>query len=109
MGPWDNSPRNDPIGHLSIASLYQIYCNFTSVVFILLRKEDNAYFLAVHEIADALLKRFENPLLQIDFLFNLSPIGKKFYRAVKVTHNITEKVCSHGNIRNYILITKSLF
>ena len=57
-----------------------------------LSKEDNAYLLAVHDIKDILIERLENPLLQMDFLFNLSRTGRKFYRAVNVSHGITEKV-----------------
>ena len=55
-------------------------------------KENNPYLRAVRDIGDVLVRRLENPLLQVEFLFNLSPSGRKFNKAVKIAHNITNKV-----------------
>lgn len=62
------------------------------------RKEDNPYLRAVIDIGDVFISRMENPILQVDFLFNMSSAGRKFYKAVRVAHDVTDKVL----VKSYI-------
>ena len=48
--------------------------------------------MAIREISNIVIKRVENPLLQIEFLFRYSPLGRRFYKAINYTHNTTREV-----------------
>ena len=56
------------------------------------RVEENSYLQAVHDISEIIPKRIENPLLQLNIFFNLSPLGRRFYKALDITHAKTKSV-----------------
>merc|ERR1712179_690672 len=50
------------------------------------------YLDAIHDIIDLGSKRFTKPLMLVDFIFKLSPMGKQFYKAVDISHKTTRKI-----------------
>ena len=56
---------------------------------------NNTYVQAVHNVAECIVRRIDNPLLQLDFFFKLSSLGRKFYKNVKMLYENTDRVCLH--------------
>ncbi|KAG8237919.1 hypothetical protein J437_LFUL017819 [Ladona fulva] len=59
-----------------------------------LSKEDAAYLQAISGAAEITLHRFMRPWIHSDFIFNLTPTGRKFNQYVKTMHEFTDKVIS---------------
>nr|AVL92833.1 CYP450 [Locusta migratoria] len=53
---------------------------------------ESDYVAAVYNIAELTIRRVMSPWLLSDFVFRLSPTGKKFYRQLNVLHGFTRKV-----------------
>ena len=67
--------------------------------------KNNEYVQAVHSVAECIVGRIDNPLLQLSFFYKLSSIGRKFYRSVEVLHNNTARVGLHFCTNFYFLKT----
>jgi len=57
-----------------------------------LSKGDNDYVSAVVEMSNVVSERIENPLMVFDFIFNLSPLGRRHSATLKTLHGFTTKV-----------------
>lgn len=55
-------------------------------------KKENSFVHAIHEVTMIILQRSLKPWLHSDFIFNISPDGKKFNRQVDVIHKFIGEV-----------------
>jgi len=62
--------------------------------------KNNEYVQAVHSVAECIVGRIDNPLLQLSFFYKLSSIGRKFYRSVEVLHNNTARIIKERKEEN---------
>ncbi|XP_049837545.1 cytochrome P450 4C1-like isoform X2 [Schistocerca gregaria] len=53
---------------------------------------ESDYVAAVYNIAELTIRRVVSPWLLNDFMFRMSPSGKKFYKQLDVLHGFTRKV-----------------
>ncbi|XP_054706468.1 uncharacterized protein LOC129216283 [Uloborus diversus] len=52
----------------------------------------NPYVNAVNALTSTFFERMQNPPLWPEFIFKLSPLGRRFYRNLKIAHDFTDKL-----------------
>ncbi|XP_077541892.1 cytochrome P450 4c3-like [Haemaphysalis longicornis] len=54
--------------------------------------ENSPYVMAVHRLGELFLERIFRPLLQVNFIFKLSPLGREYSKCLHTLHSFTRKV-----------------
>lgn len=66
-------------------------------------RSPSEYIAAILELSALVVKRNEQVLLYLDFLYNLSPDGRRFRRACELVHNFTDAIIQE---RRHTLISR---
>ncbi|XP_067002018.2 cytochrome P450 4C1 isoform X2 [Anabrus simplex] len=53
---------------------------------------DSEYVSAVYEMSELTLQRILKPWLHSDFIFNISPLGRKYKKDLRILHGFTNKI-----------------
>ena len=72
-------------------------------------EKQEPYIKAVFTATDCMTIRMRNPIYIFDWIFNLSPLGRKFKKAVAVLHKQTEEVLINYILSQIFICHKKLF
>ncbi|KAM8925425.1 cytochrome P450 4F6 isoform 1-T1 [Lycaon pictus] len=98
----EGSTHLDMFEHISLMtldSLQKCVFSFDSNC----QESPSEYIAAILELSALVVKRNEQVLLYLDFLYNLSPDGRRFRRACKLVHNFTDAIIQE---RRHTLISR---
>ncbi|CAK7293827.1 Cytochrome P450 4F6 [Vulpes lagopus] len=98
----EGSTHLDMFEHISLMtldSLQKCVFSFDSNC----QESPSEYIAAILELSALVVKRNEQVLLYLDFLYNLSPDGRRFRRACELVHNFTDAIIQE---RRHTLISR---
>jgi hypothetical protein len=55
-------------------------------------RKPSEYIAAILDLSALVIRRAENPLLHMDFLYQLTPNGQRFRKACHLVHDFTDAV-----------------
>ena len=92
----DSARRNEPVKLFDTLSLMSLdiimQCAFSYKSDCQNVKKRHPYIKAVYELIEHMATRFFNPLYHIDWLYALTPAGRKMKAACKIVHEHSERV-----------------
>ncbi|KAB0365553.1 hypothetical protein FD754_009709 [Muntiacus muntjak] len=87
----EGSTRMDMFEHISLMTLDSLQkCVFSYDSNC--QEKPSKYIAAILELSALVTKRVEQIFLHVDFLYYLTPEGKRFYRACRLVHDFTDAV-----------------
>jgi len=79
--------------HVKLLALDAIMqCAMSSETDCQISEGDNEYINATNEINRLMSKRFTNPILLVDFIFNLTSSGKRYNKAIETAHKTATQI-----------------
>jgi hypothetical protein len=55
-------------------------------------RKPSEYIATILDLSALVMRRAENPLLHMDFLYQLTPNGRRFHKACRLVHDFTDAV-----------------
>jgi len=94
LGKWSSSPDGEvelfhDIGLLTLDSILKCSFSYWSDCQI---KRPDAFMTAIHENTQAIMDRFLNPLFHLDFIYSLTPAGRKFNHNSKIVARKADEI-----------------